>query len=264
MIRYLRCVVTSALFMAMVWGATSVRAGQIEPVVAAAADLQFALVEVAEAFKSSTGQSVKLTFGSSGNFARQIRQNAPFELFFSADEDLVKDLARDGFMRDAGELYATGRLVLIVPKGSLLKADGRLADLGAALADGRLQKFAIANPEHAPYGARAEEVLRRAGLWDGVKTKLVLGENVSQAAQFAISGNAQAGIIAYALALSSKVSTVARYDLVPADWHKPLRQGMALTKTAGSVATAFYEFAGSPAARAIFRRYGFMLPGEGS
>lgn len=264
MIRYLRCVVTSALFMAMVWGATSVRAGQIEPVVAAAADLQFALVEVAEAFKSSTGQSVKLTFGSSGNFARQIRQNAPFELFFSADEDLVKDLARDGFMRDAGELYATGRLVLIVPNGSPLKADGRLADLGAALADGRLQKFAIANPEHAPYGARAEEVLRRAGLWDGVKTKLVLGENVSQAAQFAISGNAQAGIIAYALALSSKVSTVASYDLVPADWHKPLRQGMALTKTAGSVATAFYEFAGSPAARAIFRRYGFMLPGEGS
>lgn len=264
MIRYLRCVVTSALFMATVWGAASVRAGQIEPVVAAAADLQFALVEVAEAFKSSTGQTVKLTFGSSGNFARQIRQNAPFELFFSADEDLVKDLARDGFMRDAGELYAMGRIVLIVPKGSPLKADGRLADLEAALVDGRLQKFAIANPEHAPYGARAEESLRRAGLWDGVKDKLVLGENVAQAAQFAISGNAQAGIIAYALALSSKVSAVARYDLVPADWHKPLRQSMALTKTAGSVATAFYEFARSPAARAVFRRYGFMLPGEGS
>lgn len=235
-----------------------------EPVVAAAADLQFALVEVAEAFKKETGKTVKLTFGSSGNFARQIRQNAPFQVFFSANEDFVKDLARDGFMRDAGELYAVGRIVLVVPKGSPLKPDGTLADLKAALADGRVKKFAIANPEHAPYGARAEEALKTAGLWDAIKPKLVFGENVSQAAQFATSADAQGGIIAYSLALSPKVSALGGYELIPIEMHKPLRQAMGLVKAAGATAIAFYDFAKSAAARKIFRHYGFVLPGEAS
>ncbi len=235
-----------------------------EPVVAAASDLQFALVDVAEAFTKASGKSVRLTFGSSGNFARQIRQNAPFQVFFSANEDFVKDLAKDGFMRDAGELYAVGRIVLIVPKGSPLKPDGRLADLKAALADGRLKKFAIANPEHAPYGARAEESLKHAGIWDVIKDKLVLGENVSQAAQFAMSGNTQGGIIAYSLALSPKIAALGTYELIPADMHKPLRQSMGLVKTAGATAEAFYTFAKSQEARSIFSQYGFVLPGEAS
>ncbi len=233
-----------------------------EPVVAAAADLQFALVEVADAFKMSTGRSVKLTFGSSGNFARQIRQGAPFEVFFSANEDFVKDLARDGFTRNAGDLYAIGRIVLMVPKGSPLKADGRLADLRTALTDGRLKKFAIANPEHAPYGARAEEALRHAGLWEAIRPRLVYGENVSQTAQFATSGNTQGGIIAYSLALAPQVAALGSFELIPADWHQPLRQAMVLTKSAGATAEAFYAFAKSPEVRAIFRRYGFVLPGE--
>jgi len=220
------------------------------------------LVEVADAFKKETGQSVKLTFGSSGNFARQIRQNAPFQVFFSANENFVKDLAKDGFMRDAGELYAIGRIVLIVPKGSPLKADGKLADLQAALADGRVKKFAIANPEHAPYGARAEEALKTAGIWEAIKPKLVLGENVTQAAQFATSADTQGGIIAYSLALSPKVSALGSYELIPAEMHEPLRQGMGLTKNAGPTAVAFYEFAKSPSARKIFREFGFVLPGE--
>lgn len=238
------------------------RAQQDEPVVAAASDLQFALVEVADAFKKETGKSVKLTFGSSGNFARQIRQNAPFQVFFSANEDFVKDLAKDGFMRDAGELYAVGRIVLIVPKGSPLKADGKLGDLKAALADGRVKKFAIANPEHAPYGARAVEALKTAGIWEAIKPKLVQGENVSQAAQFATSADTQGGIIAYSLALSPKVSALGSYELIPAEMHEPLRQGMGLTKNAGPTAVAFYEFAKSPPARKIFREFGFVLPGE--
>lgn len=242
----------------------SLAQGGDEPVVAAAADLQFALVDIADAFKRKTSHSVKLTFGSSGNFARQIRQNAPFQVFFSANEDFVKDLARDGYMRDAGELYAVGRIVLIVPAGSPLKADGTLADLKEALADGRLKKFAIANPEHAPYGARAQEALMQAGLWDAIRGKLVLGENVSQAAQFATSGNTQGGIIAYSLALSSKVSSLASYQLIPDEMHKPLRQGMALVKGAGPVAEAFFNFAKAPEARMVFRKYGFVLPGEAS
>ena len=232
------------------------------PVIAGAADLQFALAEVAELFTRQTGAPVKLSFGSSGNFARQIRQGAPFELFFSADEDFVFDLARDGLTRDRGELYAIGRIVIIVPHGSPLKPDGSLADLRAALADGRLTRFAIANPEHAPYGKRAEEALRHVGIWDAIKPRLVLGENVSQAAQFATSGSTQGGIIAYSLARSPKVSGLGPYALVPQAWHQPLRQRMALTKKAGPVAAQFFDFAQSPPARAIFRKYGFVLPGE--
>lgn len=239
-----------------------VRAQQSEPVVAAASDLQFALVEVADAFRVSTGQSVRLTFGSSGNFARQIRQNAPFQIFFSADEEFIRNLAKDGFMRDDGELYAMGRIVLFVPKGSPLKPDGTLADIKVALADGRLKKLAIANPEHAPYGARAEEALRHAGLWEAIKHKLVLGENVSQAAMFTTSGNTQGGIIAYSLALSARISALGTYELIPAEMHKPLRQRMGLTKSVGPVAEAFYAFAKTPQARTIFRKYGFVLPGE--
>lgn len=233
-----------------------------EPVIAAASDLQFALEEVSQSFTKETGEQVKLSFGSSGNFARQIRQGAPFQMFLSADENYVFDLAKEGLVRDRGELYALGRIVIIVPHGSRLKADGSLDDLKAALTDGRVSKFAIANPEHAPYGKRAEEALRHRGLWDGVKDKLVLGENISQTAQFATSGSTQGGITAYSLALSPKVSALGPYAVIPNEWHEPLRQRMVLTKTAGPAAERFYAFVQTPAARKIFIKYGFVLPGE--
>lgn len=232
------------------------------PVVAAASDLQFALEEIADAFAAETGLSVELAFGSSGNFARQIRQGAPFQMFLSADEDYVLDLARDGFTRDEGALYGLGRIVLVVPHGSPLKADGSLDDLEAALADGRLSRFAVANPEHAPYGRRAEEALRHRGLWEAVAPRLVLGENVSQAAQFATSGNAQGGIVAYSLALSPRVSALGTFALVPQAWHTPLRQRMVLLNGAGHAAERFFDYVRQPAARAVLRRYGFALPGE--
>lgn len=232
------------------------------PNIAAAADLQFALTEVAASFTKDTGQTVNLTFGSSGNFLRQIQQGAPFQMFMSADEGFVQQLAQAGKTEDGGTLYAVGRIVLFAPKGSSLKVDAELADLRAALADGRIQKFAIANPEHAPYGRAAEEALRSRGLWDAVQPRLVLGENVSQAAQFATSGTAQGGIFAYSLALSQHVADRGTYVLIPADWHKPLRQRMVLIKGANDTARAFYAYVRQPAARAIFRKYGFVLPGE--
>lgn len=238
--------------------------GADAPIVAAASDLQFALEEIAAAFKTETRQSVKLSFGSSGNFARQIRQGAPFQMYLSADEQYVLDLARDGFTLDQGALYAVGRIVIIVPRGSPLKADGTFTDLAAALKDGRVTRFAIANPEHAPYGKRAEEALRHRGLWDAVKPRLVYGENVSQAAQFSTSANAQGGIIAYSLALSPQVSKLGAHALIPENWHSPLRQRMVLLKNAGPVAKRFYDYVREPAARTIFRKYGFVLPGEAS
>ncbi len=236
--------------------------GQDIPAVAAAADLKFALEQIAANFKAATGREVKLTFGSSGNFATQLRQGAPFEIFLSADEGFVFQLADAGKTVDRGALYAEGRLVLFAPKDSTLKPDTNFNDLRAALAEGRIQKFAIANPEHAPYGRAAEQALKGQGLWDAIKPKLVLGENVSQAAQFAASGSAQGGIFAYSLALSPAVGALGTYALLPSDWYAPLRQRMVLMKGAGETARAFYSYVQTPAARVIFRRFGFLLPGE--
>lgn len=238
------------------------RAAEV-PVVAAAADLRFALGEVAAQFARRSGKAVKLSFGSSGNFRRQITEGAPFELFLSADEKLVLELAKAGRTEDEGALYALGRIVMIVPHGSPLKADPDFKDLAAALADGRLKKFAIANPEHAPYGRRAQEALTKAGLWDKLQGRLVLGENVSQAAQFATSGSSQGGIIAYSLALSPEVSKLGSFALIPQDRHEPLRQRMVLIKGAGETARRFYAFMQGREARAILERYGFVLPADG-
>jgi molybdate transport system substrate-binding protein len=230
------------------------------PIIAAASDLKFAVTEIAAAFKSETGMEVTLVFGSTGNFATQIKEGAPFQMFMAADETYVAELAAAGLTRDAGALYAEGRIVMIVPKGSALVADGSLEGLRAALAAGDVTHFAIANPDHAPYGLRAREVLQHAGLWEALEPKLVLGENVSQAAQFATSGDAQGGIIAYSLALSDEVSALGDYALIPADWHSPLHQRMVLLKSAGAVAEAFYAYMNSAPARAIMERYGFTLP----
>lgn len=232
------------------------------PVVAAASDLQFAVEEIAAAFKAETGMAVRLSVGSTGNFARQIRQGAPFQIFMAADEQFITDLHAEGLTRDAGDLYALGRIVVMVPHGSALTPDPELDNLARMLAAGQITRFAIANPEHAPYGMRAREALMLKGIWDDLQPFMVLGENVSQAAQFALSGNAEGGIIAYSLALAPQVASQGSYALIPEDWHEPLRQRMALLNNAGPVAEAFYAYMMAPAAREIMERYGFALPEE--
>ena len=232
------------------------------PKVAAAADLKFALDELAQRYKAATGRGVTLAFGSSGNFTQQIENGAPFELFLSADEAYVERLAGKGLARDAGVLYAIGRLVLFVPEGSPLRADPSLADLRAALADGRLKRFAIANPAHAPYGRAAREALQSAGLWDAVQPALVLGENASQATQFAASGNAQGGMVPAALAMAPEVARLGTGVPLPESMHKPLRQRMVLLKRASPAAAEFYTWLQGPAAREVLIRHGFAMPGE--
>ncbi|MEQ1439872.1 molybdate ABC transporter substrate-binding protein [Fontimonas sp. SYSU GA230001] len=232
------------------------------PVVAAAADLKFALEDIAATFQADSGQRVKLSFGSSGTFATQIRNGAPYAMYLSADEDYVLQLHKDGYTRDAGTLYAIGRIVLMAPPSSELAVDGELKGLAEALRAGRIARFAIANPEHAPYGRRAEEALRHAGLWDAIRPKLVFGENVSQAAQFATSGSAAGGIIALSLARAPQMQDQGRYALIPAGWHEPLKQRMVLLKRADATAESFYRYLQAPAARSVMRRYGFVLPDE--
>jgi molybdate transport system substrate-binding protein len=238
-------------------GSVFAQTAQAPPLVAAASDLKFALDEAAAAFKQQTGQSLRLSYGSSGNFYRQIVQGAPFQFFLSADEDFVFQLAEQGLTPDRGQLYGTGRLALFVPTDSTLKPDATLNDLRLALGDGRLRKFAIANPAHAPYGRAAKQALQSAGLWTAIAPKLVLGENVSQAAQFAVSGSTEGGIFAYSLALAPSFAQAGTAVLIPAAMHSPLRQRMVLTHKAGPVAREFYAFLQTAAGRSIFERYGF-------
>ena len=230
------------------------------PTVAAASDLKFAIEEVAAQFEKTTGHKLRLVFGSSGNFKTQILQGAPFHLFMSADEHFVYELADAGKTEDRGRAYAVGRIGIMVPTGSPLKPDGKLGDLAAALKDGRLKKFAIANPDHAPYGARAMEALQHQKLWDSLQGKLVLGENISQAAQFATSGSAQGGIIAYSLALAPTVARLGSFELIPESWHQPLKQRMVLVKGAPPAARAFYDYISTQPAQEIMVRYGFAMP----
>jgi molybdenum ABC transporter molybdate-binding protein len=234
------------------------------PVVAAAADLNYALPEISGQFTKDTGKTVKLPFGSSGNFATQIQQGAPFDIFFSADEEYVQKLAAAGLTVDDGTLYAVGRIGIFVATGSPLAVDGELVGLKAALADGRVKKFAIANPEHAPYGRAARAALQHAGLWDQIEPLLVLGENVSQATQFATTGGAQGGIIPLSLARAPEIAKLGTFALVPESWHPQLRQRMVLLKRAGETARTFYAYMQQSTARAALKRYGFVLPGEES
>jgi molybdate transport system substrate-binding protein len=251
-----------AALLALMLPCATPRAAAQPPGIAAAADLQFALTAVAQRYRVATGREVKLVFGSSGNLAQQIANGAPFELFLSADEGYVDLLAAKGLTRDAGVLYGIGRVVLFVPRGSPLKPDPTLADLRTATTDGRLRRFAIANPEHAPYGRAAREVLQSAGLWEAVRRTIVLGENAAQATQFAASGNAQGGILPYSLSIAPEVARLGVAVLLPETQHKPLRQRMVLTKGAGAVASDFYRYLQTRPAREIFVGHGFALPGE--
>lgn len=236
-----------------------VRAAEV-PVVAAAADLQFALAEVAEAFSRATSLRVRLALGSSGNFTRQIIQGAPIEVFFSADEGYVRELAERSLTADNGRIYAIGRLVLYAPTGSPVQADPDMDDLAAAVADGRLRKLAIANPDHAPYGRAARAALTRKGLWEKLQGRLVFGENISQAAQFALSGTVEAGVIAQSLAISDRMARAGTFAVLHPSLYPPLRQKMVLLRGAGQTARRFYEYVQSEPARAAFERYGFALP----
>ncbi len=250
------------LFLLIFLFSTGVRAQADQPAIAAASDLKFALEDIATRFRADTRREVRLSFGSSGNYFRQIGQGAPFQLFLSADEDFVFKLHDSGRTEDRGVLYATGRIVLFVPKASPVIADARMDGLKQAIEANVVRRFAIANPEHAPYGRAAEQALRKLGLWDALQGRLVLGENVSQAAQFATSGSTQGGIFAYSLALAPGITQQGQYVLLPEDLHTPLRQRMVLVKGAGDTARAFYAYLQQPAARKILTQYGFVLPAE--
>ena len=230
------------------------------PIVAAAASVKFALQEIAEAFYKDTGKTVRISYASSGNLTRQIQQGAPFELFMSANAEYIKKLYQQHKTPDQGIIYAVGRLALLTNQDSTLPLDRQLSGIKQALQDGRLQRFAIANPEHAPYGVAARDVLRHLGLWETIKPHLVLGENIAQAAQFASSGAAQAGLVSYSLALAPALQNRTRFLLIPTKLHQPLKQTMVLLNNAGETAKLFFNYLQQNKAHSILSRYGYSEP----
>jgi molybdate transport system substrate-binding protein len=224
--------------------------------VAAASDLKFALTDLAARFERETGLKIAVTFGSSGNLARQLEQGLPMDLFMSADETLVIRLAQQGWARDEGVVYGVGRLAWLVPAGSSAVIAGDLKGLAAAL--GAQGKLAIANPEHAPYGRAARAALQTAGLWPGLQSRLVLGENVSQATQFVSSGAAQAAVVALSLALAPEVAARTRHGVVDAALHPPIVQRMALHRHAGSGAQRLYAYLQSDSAQQVLAGHGII------
>jgi molybdate transport system substrate-binding protein len=230
------------------------------PNVAVAANLNFAMPEIVAAFKQKTGRDVKLAFGASGNFARQIRAGAPFELLLSADEANVRMLAEAGRTIDAGRIYAIGRLALFAPSASPVRVDEALAGLAEAVRGGTAPRVAIANPELAPYGVAAREALRRTGLWEPLQGRIVLGENVNQTAQFALAGGVDAAFIPYSIVVAPNFKDKGRSVVLPEALHAPIVQRMVLVKGAGETARLLYEFVLGAEARAILERYGFGRP----
>ncbi|HEV2197586.1 MAG TPA: molybdate ABC transporter substrate-binding protein [Candidatus Acidoferrum sp.] len=227
--------------------------------VAAAADLKFAMEELSKKFEAKTGTKVDITTGSSGNFFAQIQGGAPFDLFFSADMDYPKRLEATGFA-EPGTLheYALGRIVIWTPANATVDV---AKDRWNALLDAAIHKIAIANPALAPYGRAAVSTLQKAGIYEQIKAKLVYGENISQAAQFVQSGNAQAGIIARSLALSPGMKNGKTWE-IPANMHPPIGQGVVVLRSAKNkaAALAFLHFVKSAAGRAILEERGFAIP----
>lgn len=227
--------------------------------VAAAADLKFAMDEIVATFKQAhPADAVDVIYGSSGKFHTQIQQGAPYDLYFSADIAFPRALVKAGFGASDVRAYAFGRIVLW--SASLDATKMTLA----SLADPKIARVAIANPRHAPYGKRAEEALRAAGVWQQVEPKLVYGENIAHTAQFVQTGNAQVGVIALALALNPELAKRGGYWLIPDDLHEPLEQGYVITKRAedNALAKRFADYMSSQPARAVMTKYGFVLPGE--
>jgi molybdate transport system substrate-binding protein len=245
-------VAVCSLLLASFAGAQTLR-------VAAAADLQFAMNDLAGQFEKKTGTKVAVSYGSSGNFRAQIQNGAPFDLFFSADMSYPQQLVTEGLAETKSLIvYAQGHLVLWAPAGASLHLETSGLE---ALKDPRVQKVAIANPEYAPYGRAALAALQKAGLYEQIKSKLVFGENISQAAQFAQTGSAQVGIIALALTFAQSMKGGEVWE-IPAELYPAMRQGAVIIHSSPSkaAASAFLEFVKSDQGRKTLSRYGLTPP----
>lgn len=251
--------ISSKLLAALVFNLAIAPAVMAEKItVAAAADLKFAMDEIVAAFvQTNPRDQVAVVYGASGKLKTQIMQGAPMDIFFAADIEFARELVAKGFADGDAKLHALGRLALWTHRQDLpLTLDG--------LTSPSIKHIAIANPRHAPYGKRAEEVLRGKNLWAKVESKLVLGDNIAHTAQLVTSGNADIGILAYSLVLNPEMQAKGRFELLSHKLHQPLEQGYVVTRRAAKnpLAQKFVAYIESKDARIVMRRYGFILPDE--
>ncbi|HEY7534052.1 MAG TPA: molybdate ABC transporter substrate-binding protein [Nitrospiraceae bacterium] len=256
--RYVR-VACAVLISSFIINFLSPQAFAKEITIAAASDLNFAIKDLVTEFEKQTGDRVKLSLGSSGNFFSQIQNGAPFDLYFSADIGYPKKLEEAG-LTVPGSLYryAVGRIVLWTGSGTRIDVSKGLD----VLREPTIKKIAIANPKHAPYGRAAVAAMEHFKMYGQVKDRLVLGENISQAAQFIESGACEVGIIALSLALAQTMKAKGTYWEVPANAHPPLEQGAVILKSSINQESAkrFLEFMNGSQGQEIMKRYGFTLP----
>jgi molybdate transport system substrate-binding protein len=227
-----------------------------EITVAAAADLQFAMQDVAARFQKETGKTVKVIYGSSGNFFQQIQNGAPFDMFFSANLDYSKKLEAAGLIEPGSYYqYAKGKIVIWVRNESKLELNSGMQ----VLLDPSVKKIAVANPQHAPYGQAAVAAMQKENIYEKVKDKFVLGENISQTASFVVSGSADVGIVALSLALSPNMKDKGRFADVPGNEYPPIEQACVIVGSSKNKETArqFLSFFKTAAMGEVLRTYGF-------
>jgi molybdate transport system substrate-binding protein len=251
----IRFIVICVVFLSLVSSAFAAE----EITIAAASDLNFAFKDLVADYEKTTGHHVKLTLGSSGNFYAQIQNGAPFDLYFSADIGYPKKLEEAG-LTVPGSLYryAVGRIVLW--SGS--QSNVNVAKGLDVLREPTIKKIAIANPKHAPYGRAAVAAMEQYNVYHAAKDKLILGENISQAAQFVESGACEVGIIALSLALAPTMKTAGAYWEIPASAHPPIEQGAVILQSSKhqEAAKQFLAFVKSETGREVLTRYGFTVP----
>lgn len=229
------------------------------PVVAVASNMTHVMTDLAARYRQLSGHNVKLTFGSSGNFTRQIRQGAPYTVFLSADGKYVDNLYQLGLLEAAPVAYARGQIGLFLPRNSRLYSDASLAAVFNDLYFSDYRRLALANPVYAPYGVAAMQALQSGGLWALEKKQLLIAENAAQVVQYTLSGGVDAGIIPASFARLPMLQGRGRYLPLPADWHQPIQQYLALIHGADSDSRRFYDFLLGREAGTILVKAGYVV-----
>jgi molybdate transport system substrate-binding protein len=228
------------------------------PLVAAASNMSHVLTEIADAYHAETHRTVRLSFGSSGNFTRQILQGAPYSLFISADRKYLDILRQEGLQITTNSIFAYGRIGIFIPATSPLAAKTDLQDIMHALYNGSYRRLAIANPDYAPYGTAAMQSLQSAGLWVIEKGKLLIGESAAQTMQITLTGGVDLGIIPASYAKLPGIMEQGKFFLIPETWHKPVIQYLVLLDEADQPSRQFYNYLLTDATKQILHKYGYV------
>ena len=245
------------IFLAVSFALTGSVFAQVATI-AVAANMKDAFAEIAAEFKSTGKPEMRVVYGSSGNFAAQIMNGAPFSLFIAADEQFPLELFKNGKTVDDGSVYAIGKLVIITKTSSGIHLLDSKSDIAKAIS--KANKVAIAKPELAPYGRAAVQYLKAEGLWDLAKDKLVYADNIGAATTYVASGAADLGFTAFSLAKSPELLKQTSYKAVDTKMYEPIKQRMVLIKGAPQEAQDLYRFMQGPKAKAILQKYGYSTP----